>query len=101
MPEKPEVPPRTEPLTFGTAPAPPPLLFPDPLPSERPHAFTVHTAESWARAIMANAVRRTTGLSDDSTDVSIDARVFLSRVGDGLGVTVQISDRLYCVKVGA
>ena len=109
MPEKPAVPPMTEPPTFGTAPAgttpaappPPPLPFPDPRPSRRPLEFTVHTVESWARAIMAGAVQRTTALSDDNPDVSMEARVFLSRVGDGLGVTVQIEDRLYCVKVGA
>jgi hypothetical protein len=90
-------------MTEETAPetTEPSHAFPDPLPSQRPHAFTVHTAESWARAIQAHAVFHARVL-DDTGDVDVGpTRVFLSRMGDDLGVTVQIGQRLFCVKVGA
>ena len=61
-----------------------------------PLAFRVHTADSWARAIIATAVQG----AGPAGNIEIPVGMTVVEFSDGVGVTLQIGDVAHSIKVG-
>jgi hypothetical protein len=71
-------------------------------PTDIPELFTVHSAESWARAIFAHAIRfaESSPGGVSSGEAEFPATVIVSPLDDGLGVSLRIGNTLHCAMVG-
>jgi hypothetical protein len=82
-------------MSEPTAPAAPPF------PTDIPELFAVHSAESWAREVIAHAIRTAHSAPGGiGVGAEFPAEVIVTPLGDGLGVTLRIGKTLHCVTVG-
>lgn len=84
--------------------APLEVSAPAPADSAAPVAWTIHTAESWARAILADAVRFLSLPDvDPAAGIELEATISLRRLDDGgIGVRLKLpgSHPLHRITVG-